>query len=308
VNGPDRTQSWLTAAWTALNERARRWRWWRIAERAAWQLSDDNISLLAAGVAFAVFLAIPALFSGLISVYGLGFDTQDVDRQIQSLHGLVPESVIAFLDEQSKHIVQSSERTLGIGLAVSVAIAIWGGRAAMLSLISALNRAFDAPESRSFLAVQAIALGLACHVIVFAVLALILVVVVPVALALLPLGPFQKGAVSLVQWALLIALEFTLLAALYRFGPANRARCRWLSPGAILAAVLWLIASALFSVYAEISATYSQVYGSVAGVVVLLTWLYISFYVVLLGAEVNAACAAEKRSGEAPQERPADRS
>ena len=305
----DRAQGWLSEARnrlegrvlpkvTQLHARALRWRWWRIAERAAWQVSDDNISLLAAGVAFAVFLAIPALFGGLISLYGLGFDAHDVYRQIQALQGLVPQTVIGFLDEQSRRLVAAPPQTLGIGLAVSVFVAVWGGRAAMLSLISALNRAFDAPESRGFLALQAVALGLAFYVIVFALCSVLLVIVVPMALALLPLGPFEKGAASLVQWVLLIGLEFSLLAALYRFAPANRARCRWLSPGAILAAVLWLAASALFSFYAEISASYSQVYGSVAGVVILLTWLYISFYVVLLGAEVNAAAAAERKREE----------
>jgi membrane protein len=174
----------------------------------------------------------------------------------------------------------------------------------MLSLISALNRAFDAPESRNMFIVQGIALALALHVILFAVCALLLVVAIPVALTLVPLGSFQKAAANGVQWSLLIGLEFTLLAALYRFAPANRARCPWMTPGAVLATALWLVASALFSLNAEISARYNQVYGSNAGVVVLLTWLYISFYVVLLGAELNAALAAEREAEAQPPIRP----
>jgi membrane protein len=178
-----------------------------------------------------------------------------------------------------------------------------------MSLIAALNRAYGARETRGVLAVQAVALALALYVILFAVCALILVVAVPVALTVLPLGPWSKTAATLAQWLMLIGLEFILLSAFYRFAPDNRARCRWLSAGGALAAFLWLAASALFSLYVEASAIYNQAYGSIGGVAVLLTWLYLSFYVVLLGAELNAAIAAE-RKGTAravtppPQERP----
>jgi membrane protein len=146
-------------------------------------------------------------------------------------------------------------------------------------------------------------------VILFAVAALIHVVVVPVALTLIPLGSFDKAVGTLIQWALLIILDVLLMAVFYRFGPSNDVRCSWLSTGGVMAALLWLMASALFSLYVAASARYNQVYGSIGGVVVLLTWLYLSFYVILLGAELNSAIAAERKdAANTAQEIPGRRS
>lgn len=319
MSAAERGWTWFEHAWSRLSARvvpsvialrerlgdwlqewARRRRWWRVIERSAWQLGEDNVFLLAAGVAFYVFLSIPALISGLISLYGLGFDPSDVEAQIRRLQGLVPDSALSVLQSQFQRIASSSNRTLGIGLALSVFVAVWGARVAMLSLIAALNQAFGARETRSFIAVQGVALALALYVILFAVCAVILLVIVPVVLTVLPLGPLEKSVASLMQWVLLVGLVFSLLAAFYRFAPDNRARCRWFSAGAMLAAALWLVASWGFSIYAEASASYNQTYGSIGGIVVLLTWLYLSFFVVLLGAEVNAAIAADRTGTERP--------
>jgi membrane protein len=172
---------------------------------------------------------------------------------------------------------------------------MWGGRSAMLALITALNRAFDVRDTRGFFALQAVALALAAHLVLTAVLTLILLVVVPIALAWLPLGPFAEASVTVAQWCALLLLELSVLAAAYRFAPATKARCGWITPGSVFAALALIVASGLFSFYVKLFAVYTnEVYGSVGGVMLLLTWLYLSVYVVLLGAEINAAHAAEK--------------
>jgi len=266
------------------------WRGWRdILIRTFEDISRTNATLVAAGVAFFAFLAIPSAFAALVALYGLVFNPGDVQHQVEAMRGVVPDQAIGLIGNQLQAIASHSGTRLGVSFGISLALVLWSARSGMSSLMTALNIAYQENEKRGYLAFEATAIALTLGGTLFATLSLALIVVLPAAFGLLPLGAFGKTLAWVVRWPVLIALVVTSLAALYRFGPSReRARLRWLSWGAAVAALVWLVASALFSIYVTYFASYDKTYGSLGGVVVLLMWLYLSCFAVLVGAEMNA--------------------
>jgi membrane protein len=178
---------------------------------------------------------------------------------------------------------------LGIGFLVSLTLALWSARSGTSSMITALNVAYEEPEKRSFIWFQVIAIGLTAGIVLFTLVALGLIAVLPVVIDFLPLGEFGKMLSSIIRWPVLLVLLLVGLSVLYRYAPSREEpKWRWVSWGAAVATALWIIGSALFSLYVAKFAGYDKSYGSLGGVVVLLMWLYLSAFVVLLGAELNA--------------------
>lgn len=265
-------------------------RGWRdIALRVGENISRTNLSLIAAGLAFFAFLAIPSALTALVALYGLAFDPAAVGRQIAAMKGVVPDAAIGIISDELTQITQSSGSKLSFALALSVIVALWSVRSGTASLIAALNIAYDEREKRGMFRFYLDALTLTACGTLFVTVAVALVAVLPAVIAFLPLGPFAKIAAAAVRWPALLALVMAALAAIYRYAPSRaKARWRWVSWGAAIATVLWLGGSALFSLYVSSFASYEKTYGSLGAVVALLMWLYVSCFVVLLGAEINA--------------------
>ncbi len=263
--------------------------WMQIAKRVGARISRDNLSIIAAGVAFYAFLAIPSALTALVALYGLAFDPQDVQRQIASLNGALPGEAVQLIGQQLQTMTSQPRSTLGIGLIVAVLVAIWGARSAMSTFVTALNVAYAEDEKRGFFRFQATAFALTAVAVVFAVLSIALVAVLPAAIDLLPFGEFGKTVASVIRWPVLLVLITIGLATIYRYAPSrNEPKWRWVSWGAAVATVLWIVGSALFSLYVGQFASYNKTYGSLGAVVVLMMWLYLSAFAVLLGAELNA--------------------
>jgi membrane protein len=263
--------------------------WKQVVMRLGARISRDNLSIIAAGVAFYAFLAIPSALTALVALYGLAFDPQDVQRQIASLNGAMPGDAVQLIGQQLQAVTSQPRSTLGVGLIVAVLVAIWGARAAMSTFITALNIAYAEEEKRGFLRFQAAAFALTALAVVFAVLSIALIAVLPAAIDLLPFGKIGKTVASVVRWPVLLVLVTIGLAAIYRYAPSrNEPKWRWVSWGAAVATVLWIAGSALFSLYVGQFASYNKTYGSLGAVVVLMMWLYLSAFAVLLGAELNA--------------------
>ena len=263
--------------------------WWYILKRLAGDIGRDNVSLMAAGVAFYGLLSLAPGFTALVALYGLVFDPSQVQAQVQAMEGMVPDEARKLIADQLTTIVQGGSRTLGVGFIVSLCLAIWSANSSTSALITALNVAYAEPEKRNLLRYYAGTLFLTVSAVLFGILSLVLVAVIPAVVGLLPFGDLTKVAVDWIRWPVLVLLFGLALSVIYRYAPSrNEARWTWVSTGALLATVLWIAGSVLFSLYVAKFATYNKTYGSLGAVVILLMWLWLSAYAVLVGAELNA--------------------
>ncbi|HLI13313.1 MAG TPA: YihY/virulence factor BrkB family protein [Alphaproteobacteria bacterium] len=281
-------------------------RWRDILFRVKDAVSQKNISLIAAGAAFYAFVAIPSGIAALVALYGLLFDPADVQRQVQGMRELMPADAVKLISDQLTYLTSHSHESLGIGFIVSLLVALWSVSSSTTSLMAALNVVYGEEEKRGLLRFYAVALALTVVVVLFAVVALALVAVLPAVLRVLPLGDFGKTLASILRWPILLVSVMIGLAVVFRFAPSReRPKWRWVTRGTVVAATLWIAASALFSLYVGEFASYDKRYGSLAGVIVLLMWLYFSFYAVLLGAELDAEIEHQAgRSGTKGSEPP----
>ena len=272
--------------------------WKDIVWRAWAEISDQNLFLIAGGVTYAVLLALFPGLAALVSIYGLAFDTAQIEKQVAALSGVLPVQTQELLSQEMHSLVEGSTGALGVAAVIGLLLALWSASRGMSGLITAINIAYEEKERRSFLKFNLIALGLTLGLVVGGVIAIALIAVLPAAVQLLAIGSATKWLLLLVQWPLLIVLVMAGLALLYRFGPdRDKPQWRWVTPGAIAATVLWIIASIGFTFYVANFNSYNKTYGSLGGVVILLTWLYLSALVVLLGAVINAQSERQTRKG-----------
>lgn len=263
--------------------------WRQVLQRAMRASKEDNIPLLAAGVAFLGFLALFPAAIALVTLVGLVADPAQITQQVQSFTVGLPQASSQLISAQLSSITQSSSGTLTVGLVISLLAALWSASSGTSSLMTAVNIAYEEKESRGFLKLRGAALLLTLGTVVFLVLTLALIAVVPVLLRAVPLGPVGAVLAQLARWALLGALIVVGLAVLYRIAPdRNPPKFRWVSVGSVVAASLWLLGSVGFSLYINFFSNYNKTYGTLAGAIVLLLWLFLTSYIVLLGAEINA--------------------
>jgi len=252
--------------------------------------------MVAAGVAFYAFLSVFPALAALVSVYGLISDPQHVEEQLNALGGVMPAGVRELLGAQLRRIAGGSAGALGWGFALSLLLAVWSTTKGTKSLIEAMNIAYDEQEKRGPLKLNGLALMLTIGGVLTMVVALIVVVGIPTVLGLFGLGGVARVAVDVLRWPLLIAILLVGLAVVYRLGPAREgAKWKWITPGSLLAAMLWLAASIAFSIYVANFGSYEKTYGSLGAVVILLMWFYVGSYVILLGAELNAEVERHQR-------------
>lgn len=263
--------------------------WGEVLWRVKDEVSRDNMSIVAAGCAFYALLALFPAITAMVSAYGLIADPADVERHMQALAGVVPGDAFAIIRDQTHAVAAQGETALGWGAALALVLALYSASAGVQTLFTALNIAYEEEETRGFLSFYLTCFAFTLAAIVGVSAALAILVGVPAVLDYLPLGPAGEWVVRIVSFLLLFALVAGGIAAIYRFGPARSpASWRWLTPGSIAATTLWVLASAAFSYYAANFAGYNETYGTLGGVIVLLMWLWISAYVVLLGAELNS--------------------
>jgi membrane protein len=261
--------------------------WWQIVRRAFAEGSKDNVSMLAGGVAFFGFLAIIPALIALVSLYGLVADPAEVAATLESLSSALPASAQSLVADQIGSVVSAGTGSLTTGLIISVLAALFSASSGTQNLMAAINIAYDETEGRGAVKLRAIALGLTAGAIVFVVVAVALVAVAPILLD--GLGTAGRILAQVVRWVLLVVLVVVGLAVVYRVAPDRDApRFRWVTPGSIASTVLWVVGSILFSLYVDNFGSYNKTYGALAGVVVFLLWMYLTSYIVLLGAEINS--------------------
>ena len=280
--------------WIRESRRARKA--WTLVNRVSARIGNDNLTLVAAGIAFyAMFSIFPAL-GALVSIYGLFGDTHVVQTQVQQLTVLLPPETAKLLNDALNALLAKPNASLSSGLYISLAVAIYAARAGTSSLMSGLNVALEQPERRSFLRQNAIALAMTFGAIIFAIVALTAVAVVPIVIDVLPLDEQIKTWLAYSRWPILGIFILLALDAIYRFGPSlENPRWRFLSPGTLLAAGLWIVGSWAFSLYVTRFGSYDKTYGSLGAVIVLLLWFWISALIVLVGATIDSVRADMKR-------------
>ncbi|HEX5209885.1 MAG TPA: YihY/virulence factor BrkB family protein [Steroidobacteraceae bacterium] len=263
---------------------------WRDILLRVWRkLGEDNVSLVAAGVALNTLLAVFPAMAVLASVYGMFASPAQVGQEIQPFYGILPHEAAGIIQTQLEALAQPRNHTLGIGAIVSFVVSVYYSSQGVSALMSATNIAYCERERRGFIEVILLALGFAVGAVVGFVVMLLLTVAVPLGLEKLPLPHFVDMAALILRWILLWLFAALGLAIVYRYAPSREnARWRWVTWGSVIAATLWLVSSVLFSLYVRNFGSYGKTYGALGGVIVLIMWFYLQGYAIVLGAEFNA--------------------
>jgi membrane protein len=263
--------------------------WKDILLRIYQSISDHRVLALAAGMTFYSLLAIFPALAALVAIYGLFADPATISAHLNSLSGFLPAGTIDVVRDQMTRVASKGGQALGSTFVVGLAISLWSANSAMKSLFDTLNVVYGEREKRGFVALNALSLSFTVGAIAFVLVAITALVVLPVALSYIGLSDAATLLLRLGRWPALFVVLALALAFVYRYGPSREeARWRWISWGSVLAAILWIAASALFSWYTANFGSYNQTYGSLGAVIGFMTWLWISAIVILIGAELDA--------------------
>lgn len=243
---------------------------------------------MAAGIAYYAMLSIFPGMSALVITYGLVADPLSIAHHTSALTGVLPKEALDLLAAQLNVLVSAPPEKLGIGLVISVLIAVWSSTSGTSAMMNALTVAYASREERGLLHFYGLSIGLTIGGVIFVLCALVLIAGVPAAATRLALPPVWQEILPMIRFPLLAVLAFVGLGTLYRLAP-DRKRPAWdfWRPGTIAASLLWLAGSAAFSFYASHFGSYDRTYGSLGAVAIMLVWLYVSAYIVLAGAELN---------------------
>jgi membrane protein len=267
------------------------WRAWKdIAARTYKRTWDDNVGLVAAGVAFYGFFALLSLLGVVVLAYGFAADPRLVIRDVNGLTAILPTDVATLIGSQLMTAVETSEGKKGAALLLALVVGLYGGTNGAAATITSLNIAYEEKEKRSLLVFYVTAFAMT---LVAIVLALLMLLATTAAAALGELVPHASNAAviagKVLTDAALVLVAAAVAATLYRFGPSREdAKWKWITPGSAFTAVSWLILTLLFGFYVSHLTNYSATYGSLGAVVALLTWMYLSAYAIVFGAELNS--------------------
>jgi membrane protein len=263
--------------------------WFQITKRAWAEAKVDQVPLLAAGVAFYSFLSLFPAMIAAVTIYGLVADPATVAKQTEAISDALPSDAASIITDQMKAIAAQPQQSLGLGLIIALALALWSASGGVGNIVSAVNIAYDEEETRGFVKRKGLALAFTLGAILFVVFAVTLIAVTPILLdAFIPDGALHV-LLNAARWVGLVIAVAIALAVLYRYAPdRDSPRFAWVSVGAAVATLIWIVASVGFSLYVDNFGSYSKTYGTLAGVAVLMLWLWITAFTVLLGAEINA--------------------
>ncbi|OYV40901.1 MAG: ribonuclease BN [Acidocella sp. 20-61-6] len=260
--------------------------------------ASQRVSLVAAGCAFYATLALFPAITMLISLYGLAYDPSTVQPQLHYLASFMPPAAFALISNRIQTIVSEPANGLGLSFVVSLVISLWSSSTGTKSVMNALTLAYDETETRGMIKFQLVSLGMTLVAIIGVAMAIGILVLIPIALAFVGISASAKILVAAISFLAMVGFVVAALGLLYRFGPSGGDRIFY-APGATLATMVWLLASWAFGLYVGHFAAYSATYGPLATLIGLMMWFYLSAYIVLFGAEWNAALdAAWKREKE----------
>ncbi len=274
---------------------------WRHAlARAAAGFGHDQIPAASAATTYFAILALFPAMSAFVSLYGLLADAHDAERLVAGLGGFLPGGAVTVLSDELKRLVEADQGRLGFAFAISVLISLWSANAGVKALMASLNVAYETQEKRGLIQLNLVSLAFTSAAVVIALLVVAAVAATPQMFGRLP----GLDLAAILRWPALLVLVALATSVLYRYGPARaQGSWKWVTPGGVLTAALWMAMSALFSWYVANFGHYDKTYGSLGAMVGFLTWVWLSLMVVLLGAELNREVekAADAKAGARAQ-------
>lgn len=254
------------------------------------KLAEDHISIVSAGVAYYFFLALFPTFIAGISIFGLIMDPAQVQQQMSQAASILPEQTTTMISGILEGIANKSGGTLGWSLVLSILFALWSAQQGTKAVFEGINIAYNQVDERGFFKSNGLTLLFTLVGIIVGIISITLVIVFPTIVESINLPSYPlETIIQWLRWPLLALTVMGILAITYKIAPDRRnPGLKWVSWGAIIATLLWLAGSILFSFYISNFGNYDKIYGSFAAVIILMLWFYLTAFVILLGAEVNS--------------------
>ena len=264
--------------------------WWEILKRVYAAMSANHLGLLSAGVAYYAFLSIAPLLAAVVLTYGLVGDPQIVARHMQAIITVVPADAAQLINDQLLGMVSARKPAIGFGLFLALGLAVYGATRAASAIMEALNIVYAQKEGRNIFAFYRVSMGITFSAVLVVVAGVVTATIIGLLQKLLTnWGPGVLFAIKATTWICAGLLASSIFGLIYRFGPhRRRVQWQWLTVGSIAATLFWLVATLGVSFYVSTFGDYNKTYGSLAAVVILQLWLFVSAYIVLLGAQINA--------------------
>ena len=263
--------------------------WLDVLKRTGRGIRETNASIVAAGVAFYAFLALVPALIAVVAIYGLVANPADVKDQITSFTSALPRDAQKLLSGQLSSITRKADSGTGVAAAIAIGAALWSASSGIAALNTGLTIVNHENETRGMLKRRTLALVITLFAVVGVLVTLALVVALPSVLDSIDITGVGGTVLKLARWPLLAGVLLVGLAVIFRYGPQRRRpRWRWVSPGAVVAMIVGLVASIGFSIYVSLLGNYNKTYGALGAIIIMLLWLYLMAFAVLFGAALNA--------------------
>lgn len=270
--------------------------WKDIIIRVWHEMKVDHVQIVSAGVGFYFFLAIFPTIVAAISIYSLVLEPAQIEEQISRLNLILPERAFGMINDILQPVIQQTRKEIGWGLAVSILVSIWSANKGTNALFQGINIAYDEIDSRNIVKKNLLTLLFTLCGLVLGLLSLLIVIFFPLLIDKFGFTEEIENIFTWFRWVILGIILITALSMVYKIAPNRRSpRFRWVSWGAILGTVLWLLGSMAFSWYVSNFGSYDDLYGSFAAVAILMLWLFLTAFIVLMGAEINSEMEHQTR-------------
>ena len=262
--------------------------WWTITKLTYGEIEEDNVFIVSAGVAFFSMLAIFPMITAGLSIYGFFADPLVAQKQLLTISDLLPPDVWTLINDQVMAVTGTENKAIGFKIILGILAALWASGAGIRAMMRGLNIAYGEVDNRNFFIRSVLAFGFTIGAIMMMLISLTVIIGVPSALMVFELEGVTARLTKILPWGLLVFAFGFSCTMLYRYGPSRRpAKLRWVIPGVIFATLAWLCISAGFSKFVSAFGTYNKTYGSLGAVIVLLVWLWLTNFIIIMGAEIN---------------------
>ncbi|HKJ79831.1 MAG TPA: YihY/virulence factor BrkB family protein [Prolixibacteraceae bacterium] len=271
--------------------------WIEIFKRVATQIKKDNVQIVAAGVAFYFFLALFPAIAAIFSIYGLVVEPAQVSEQMSQIATFLPDQASGLISNILEKTAGKSQETLGWSLVLSILLSLWSSKKAISAVFEGVNIAYNESDDRGFIKKTAITLLFTIGGIILGILSIAFVLGFPAVVDKLNLPMVLEMVFAILRWVILAAIIMFSLALIYKIAPdRDNPKFRWVTWGTVLATVFWLGGSLLFTFYVNNFGNYDKTYGSIAAVIILLLWFFLTGFIILIGAEINSEMEHQTRA------------